>query len=234
MKEIGPIERPRTLMGLAYEEIKNLLTTGRLEFDTIYSANHFADILRVSRTPVREALLQLTAEGFLVSVQGRGFKIREFSEKEIRDFFETREMIETYVIEHLASRLTEMDFEQLRESSRRMRESADLGTTHAFLEADRDFHMSLVRRYNNLLLESIMEDIRSLISLFGQKALSRAGRTQEVIDEHERVLGALSQKDEKEAVEAMMYHLTTTEKYLLENLKFNEKTGKGESPKHFA
>jgi DNA-binding GntR family transcriptional regulator len=231
MKEIGPIERPRTLMELAYGEIKSLLTTGRLQFDTIYSANHFAEILRVSRTPVREALLQLTAEGFLVSVQGRGFKIRGFSEKEIRDFFETRKMIETYIIEHLVDLLNEQDLENLNESCQRMRECTDSGTTNTFLEADKDFHMRLVHRYSNLFLESIMGDIRNLISIFGQKALSRSGRTREVIEEHERILGALRCKDKKEAVHAVLDHLETTEKYLFDHFNLDEKASKTESLK---
>lgn len=232
MKEICPIERPRTLTGLAYEEIKNLLTTGQFEFDAIYSANHFADILRVSRTPAREALLQLAAEGLLVAVQGRGFKIREFSEKEIKDFFETRKMIETYVIRHLAGSLTEDDFKQLRDSCKRMEESAELRSNPDFLEADKEFHMCLIRRYNNLLLESVMEDIRNLISIFGQKSLSREGRAKEVIEEHERILKALLQKDETGSVDAMMDHLITTEKYLLENYPFNGKANRESSARH--
>jgi DNA-binding GntR family transcriptional regulator len=219
MREINPIERPRTLMELAYEEIKEFLTTGHLEFDKIYSANQFADMLKVSRTPVREALLQLTAEGFLVSVQGRGFKIRDFSEKEVKDFFETRKIIETYVIEHLVGSLTEQDLQYLDERCHQMGIHIGSGNSNAFLEADKEFHMSLVHRYNNFLLKSIMGDIRDLISIFGQKALSHAGRTQEVVDEHRRILQGLRQMDGQEAVRAMVHHLETTEKYLIENLK---------------
>jgi DNA-binding GntR family transcriptional regulator len=219
MREINPIERPRTLMELAYEEIKELLTTGHLEFEKIYSANQFADMLKVSRTPVREALLQLTAEGFLVSVQGRGFKIRDFSQKEVRDFFETRGMIETYVIEHLVGSLVEQDLQRLEESCHQMGTHIDSGNTNAFLEADKEFHMNLVHRYNNFLLKSIMGDIRDLISIFGQRALSHAGRTQEVVSEHRRILDGLRRRDGQEAVRAMLYHLETTENYLIENLE---------------
>lgn len=205
-------------MGLAYERIKKLLTTGQLEFGKIYSANQFAEILGVSRTPVREALLQLTTEGYLVSTLGRGFKIRDFSQKEVKDFFETRQMIEVYVIEHLVNLLDEDDFRYLEECCLRMRKNLGAAQTMAFLEADKDFHMSLVRRYHNLFFESIMGDIRNLISIFGQRALSHPGRTREVIEEHERILQSLRQMNRKEAVDAMVFHLDTTEKYLLEHL----------------
>ena len=219
MKQISPIKRPKTLTGLAYEEIKKLLTTGQLEFGKIYSANQFAEILGVSRTPAREALLQLTTEGYLVSTLGRGFRIRDFSEKEIKDFFETRQMIEVYVIKHLVNLLNELDFRNLEECCIRMRKNSGAAHVTAFLEADKDFHMSLVHRYNNLFLESIMGDIRNLISIFGQRALSHPGRTKEVIEEHERILQSLRQMNGKEAVDAMLSHLDTTERYLLENLR---------------
>lgn len=218
MKKIKKIKRPGTLQILVYEKIKELLITGQLEFNTIYSANQFAETLGVSRTPIREALLQLAAEGLLISIQGRGFKIKEFSEKEITDFFEARKMIEAYVIGRLAGVVTEQDLKELDASIKQMIDRADRGDTYGFLEADKTFHMNLIHRYNNHLLESIMENIRNLISIFGQKALNSSGRFQEVINEHQSILQALHQKDKKKTVKSMNYHLNTTEKYLLENL----------------
>ena len=77
--------------------------------------------------------------------------------------------------------------------------------------------MNLVHRYDNFLLVSIMQNIRNLISIFGGRALSHRERFQEVIDEHEVILEAIKQKNKKKAVQSIVYHLNTTEKYLLEN-----------------
>ena len=68
MDNLIKLEQPGTLQNQAYKRIKTLLISSQLEFDEVYSANHFAEILGVSRTPIREALLQLTAEGFFVSL----------------------------------------------------------------------------------------------------------------------------------------------------------------------
>ena len=62
MDNLITLEQPGTLQNQAYERIKTLLISGQLEFDEVYSANHFAEMLGVSRTPIREALLQLTIE----------------------------------------------------------------------------------------------------------------------------------------------------------------------------
>lgn len=214
---IEKIERPETLLSLAYEKIKGLLVAGELKQDTIYSANQFAEMLGVSRTPVREALLQLTAEGFLISIQGRGFKIKEFSVKEIRDFFETRLMIETYIIERLTENVSPDDIRSLEDSLSQMKECDAKNDRYGFLEADKAFHMKLVHRHENLLLESIMENIRNLISILGRKALTSSGRTEEVLKEHKKIIEGLRNGDAKKAAAAMRHHLSTTENHIVEN-----------------
>ncbi len=164
MDNLSKLEQPGTLQNLAYERIKTLLINGQLEFDEVYSANHFAEILGVSRTPIREALLQLTSEGFFVSLRGRGFKIKEFSEKEIQDFFEARKMIEAYVIEQLVDEVSAEDLKPLDDSLAQMINGHKKTETYSFLEADKSFHMNLIRRYQNSPLEPIMGNIRDFIS----------------------------------------------------------------------
>ena len=219
MEYLLKLEQSETLQNQAYERIKALLINGQLEFDEVYSANHFAEILGVSRTPVREALLQLTGEGFFISLRGRGFKIKEFSKKQIKDFFEARKMIEAYVIEQLVDQISEEDMKPLDDSLARMLNDHHHSGSYHFLEADKSFHMNLIHRYKNRLLESIMGNIRDFISIFGQKALASSGRTQEVIREHQDILEALYQKDKIKAVRAIKHHLDKTEKSLLENLE---------------
>jgi len=212
------IQRPETLLSLAYDRIKGLLVSGQLHFDEIYSANQFAEMLGVSRTPVREALLQLAAEGLLIPVQGRGFKIKGFSEKEIKDFFEARLMIETYVIARLVKGIGGEDVKALQTSLKQMAQSAEKGDMCAFLDADKAFHMNLVRRYTNRLLESIMENIRNLISILGQRALSSSGRIEEVLREHQAIVEAVKARDANKAAKAMSHHLNRSEQTIIETL----------------
>ena len=217
MENINKIERPGTLQALAYDRIKGLMIAGELDFDSIYSTNQFAEILGVSRTPVREALLQLSAEGLLTSMQGRGFKIKKFSENRIKEFFETRQMIESYIIEQLVDSNVELDLNELDEIMIQMKNCADKGDIYGFLETDKAFHMNLIRRYGNRFLTSIMENIRDLIAIFGRKALASPGRIHEVIKEHQTIIQALKQKNKQKAAESIKYHLAATEKSLVEN-----------------
>jgi DNA-binding GntR family transcriptional regulator len=74
MENLSKLEHTGTLQNQAYYRIKTMLISGQLDFDQIYFASQFTEISGVSRTPIREALLQLTAEGFFVSLRGRSFK----------------------------------------------------------------------------------------------------------------------------------------------------------------
>lgn len=210
-----PITRPASLKDAAYGQIKNLLTSGRMEHERLYSAQYFADMLGVSRTPIREALLQLASEGFLVCLDVRGFKIKEFTAKEIGDVFDTRTLIETHVLQRFAADPNAEDLRCLEQSLKTMTACAAQGDAHGFLEADREFHMVPARRLGNLHLLTIMENIRNHVSVFGLKALARPGRYAEVIREHTAIVSALRQKDRKKAVQALDQHLTATQQHLL-------------------
>jgi DNA-binding GntR family transcriptional regulator len=212
----APIERPGSLKDAAYREIKSQLVSGKLAHDKIYSAQHFAAMLGVSRTPVREALLQLAGEGFLVCLDVRGFRVRQFSEREIRDVFETRHIIETFVVKQLLEKFEPADVRHLHQNLRTMTRHAKAGNAHGFLEADKEFHMWLVRRTGNQMLVGIMDNIRIHMAIFGLKALAHPGRFQEVIREHRSILRALYHKDKKRALLAVHHHLANTEKYLFE------------------
>ncbi len=215
MIDAKPIERRGNLKELAYQEIKTQLLAGGFKRDRVHSANEFAEALGISRTPAREALLQLVAEGHLVRVENQGFRIKEYSEKEIRDFFEARRLVETYVVERVTGTLGADDLLRIDENLRRMKELARKGDHDAFLETDREFHTSLVRDYDNLLLESVMERIRSHFAIFGLAAISHAGRVEEILREHHAVIRALHAGDKEKAAAAMRDHLLITEKYVL-------------------
>ncbi len=215
MMHARPIERPGSLKDRAYQEIKRQLLGGGLRRDSVYSAAQFAGLLGVSRTPAREALLQLVTEGHLVSVDNQGFRIKEYSEKEIRDFFEARRLLETHVAGHVAGTLDAVALRKIDADLKRMTELARRGKHEAFIEIDREFHSSLVRRHDNLFLESVMDRIRSHFAVFGLAAISHPGRAQEILREHRAIVDALHAGHKAKAAAAMRQHLLVTERVVL-------------------
>ena len=224
MLDVPRLRRPHGLKEQAYDQVRSLILRGKLALDTVYSAAQFADMLGVSRTPVREALLQLVTEGYLSVIKQEGYTLRRFTEKEIRELFETRRLIETYVAEQVTGKLTETDVRQLRSTLKSMAALAGEGDTAGFLETDRAFHMTLLARLDNRLLASIMENIRGQVSLFAMQAVaSHKGRTAEILREHGEILETLRGKDPRKAVRAVVDHLETTRQHVLGSLRTDAK-----------
>jgi DNA-binding GntR family transcriptional regulator len=225
MLEIPRLRRASGLKEQAYDQLRSLILMGQLAPDSVYSAAQFAERLGVSRTPVREALLQLVSERFLTVIKQEGYTLRRFTEKEIRELFETRRLIETYVAEQITGKLTDADVRELRAMIRSMASLAGENNTAGFLETDRAFHMALVQRLDNRLLASIMENIRGQVSLFALQAVSsHKGRTDEILREHGDILETLRGKDPRKAVRAVVDHLETTQKHVLGYLQARTKS----------
>ncbi|MBE7463968.1 MAG: GntR family transcriptional regulator [Planctomycetes bacterium] len=215
MTSTRPIARPETLKDLVYRRVRDLLLSGRLSAEDVHSANQLADTLGVSRTPVREALLQLAAEGILVPLKGRGYQVRRFSRREVREFFEAREAIECHIVAGLAAR-EDLALEALEQAGRRMADAADNRDREQFLAADEDFHQALLAQHGNRLLRATLENFRACILLMGYTALEQEGRMQEVLREHAAILHALRERDAAGAVLAMRRHLAATEAHLVD------------------
>lgn len=211
---VKPVVRPDTMTSHAYAEVRRQLMLGQMHPGVVYSANFFARLFGMSRTPVREALIQLASEGFLVPVLGRGFMIREYSGREIEELMEARQIIEPYIIEHVVGQLTEQDFRRLDDSLANMREAAAQGAQAEFLENDVSFHMILVSAYKNSFLKLIIEKVRNITLIFRHKSLTSDGRMAQVIAEHEDILDALRSQDVRRAREAIQNHMTNTQRYL--------------------
>src|SRR5437879_6169248 len=99
-----------------------------------------------------------------------------------------------------------------------MAASANRADGSCFLEADKEFHMVPVRRLGNQHVVSIMENIRSYISLFGLRGQPLQGRYEEITRAHSAIQEALGNKDRKKAVLAVRHHLDTTERHLVKHI----------------
>lgn len=211
------VQRPKTLKEQSYQQIRDLLKSGELVHDQLYSANQLAERLNVSRTPVREALLQLEAEGLLVQLDGRGFHPKRHTEKDAQDFFAIRMLFEMFAIKGMAANAKGHDLDSMEEHLDVMRLAAKASDAAAFIKADEAFHLVIIRGCGNGLIESFWRNIRDLISVFGRQVLLRPQRMDEAIAEHTTVLSGLRRRDTASAIKALQVHLDATQSRLLES-----------------
>ncbi|MGE7979724.1 MULTISPECIES: GntR family transcriptional regulator [Psychrobacillus] len=186
----------RTASQQAYEEIRDRILNGEITGGTKVVEEKLATETGFSRTPIREALRQLTNEGLIVNK-----KVVQPSEKDLRNLFQMRILLEGFAAKTAATYLPEQDLETLANCIKVGRE----GTPEEIMEANELFHQIIVNSSGNSHMIETIDRMKSIIYLF-RKTVVLYKRPQ-LIDEHEEIYKAISQQDTEQAKELMEKHL---------------------------
>ena len=195
---------PRAL----YEEVAELLRQRifqrELEPGSWIDELKLAEEYGISRTPLREALKVLAAEGLVTMKVRRGAYVTEVSEKDLADVYHLLALLESDAAGVVAERATDAEL-------------AELQTLHAELEtavAERDrffalneqFHMRVLELARNRWREQMVADLRKVMKLNRHNSLLKTGRIDESLAEHRAIVAALAQRNAALAVQRMREH----------------------------
>jgi DNA-binding GntR family transcriptional regulator len=161
----------------------------------------------ISRTPLREALKVLAAEGLVVLKPRRGCYVTELSEQDIDEVFPVMAMLEGRVAELAARRATSADFSRLAAIHDELEKHAAANNADRFFEANQRFHTGLQEIAGNRYLAQLIDDARKLIKLTRRDSLRLEGRLKQSLQEHREILEALRAKDAALARQCMHDHL---------------------------
>jgi len=138
----------KTIASAVAGEMRSRILSGRLVAGAQLRQDALAEEFDVSRIPVREALMQLEAEGLVVIHPHRGAVVSELSLDEIREVFELRAQLEPRLLRASAPRLTEADFDMLRAIGPRYAALQAVGDVAGCAELNTAFHLGLYRHAN--------------------------------------------------------------------------------------
>ena len=225
MPKLKSLDQPASLSNLAYDAILKSILSNAMRPDEIYNEMALAKDLGISRTPVREALLELSVQGLVTFLPRKGIVINRFTENDVDEIFEIRRAIDSTAVEKLASVHPPPDTRLLWKSIKQQNDAVKKNDHWKYLRADRDFHIALSKLTGNQRLVAIAENIRNMVHLMGTQALEFPGRMQEVIDEHTRIIEAIEQRKPQQAREAIVDHLNKSEQAVLDTFHHNKTTG---------
>ena len=207
MPRFEAIKQPESLSKKAYEAIRKSILSGDWKIGEIYNEKAIAADLGISRTPVREALLELASQGLIIFLPRRGLMVNRFTRRDVDEIFELRKAIELAAVVKITKASPPFDLFEIEESLLQQRKTAKQKDYLAFMEADRSFHTYFSKLTNNRRLIAILENLRDMIHLMGTKALSVEGRALAVIEEHQAIFDAVKKGNVDEARRAMEAHL---------------------------
>lgn len=190
-----------------YLFIRSAIVTGALQPGEIYPVKFFADRVGVSRTPVREALLDLAGRGFVEVLPNRGFRITAVTEKEQDEIAAVRSMLEVPAMGLVARLITVKAISKARLLCANTVETARCGDLPRFLETDHIFHLYLIDQCGNRRLTQMVAELRDRMHLHGMPRLAETGALVTAGAEHTELVDALAAHDERRAQEVITHHL---------------------------
>ncbi|RLB88975.1 MAG: hypothetical protein DRH26_12505 [Deltaproteobacteria bacterium] len=209
---LNKINKPEPLAKTALKILRRSILTNELKAGVIYNEKSLATDLGISRTPVREALLELASKKLVKFLPQKGVIVTIFSNEEIDDAFEMRTALELFSIQKICLNYKTLDISSLVQNLAEQKDADKCQNKLAFMEADREYHIQFSRLTGNKYLIDMMHEMRDIMHHMGFMGLGIQGRMQEVIHEHENILNTIIQGDVDQAKEYMRYHLEASRK----------------------
>lgn len=163
--------------------------------------------LGISRTPLREALKVLAAEGLVQLKPRRGCYVAALSEQDLDEIFPVMALLEGRCAQEATAKATEADLERLTAIHAALERHAASGDADRFFEANQQFHDALQELAGNRWLKQLIEETRQFIKLTRRDSLNLQGRLKQSLVEHRAILAAVQRRDTEAAGKLMHDHL---------------------------
>lgn len=201
-----------------YVYLKNAIINRELSPSTVYSEQWVASHLGVSRTPVREAILQLKQEYFVEVLPYKGFTVKEMSLDDVRDTFQIRQALEGFCVIQIAQNnettVVKKVFEKLDSALVELQKCSDSNNPNDFVYYDAQFHSQIIHYANNERLISTYNEIRYRFERITLRVLTEHERMNSTIDEHKKIYEMMRSGKPWEAYQAIQIHLVGTQKIM--------------------
>lgn len=212
---------PRQSLGAAVvERLREKILSGELREGEQLRQDAIACEFQISRIPVREALSHLAAEGLVTLVANRGAVVSALSPEEIMELFETRAVLECYMLRCAIPRMKPEDFQRAEEVLRRYEESLEKDSeVESWGRWNWSFHSALYAPANRSKMLALVKNLNvncdryTRLHLVVTRAEHRAGLA------HRELLEACKTKDPDLAAAALWKHITDAGQYLKEFIK---------------
>ena len=202
-----------------YEHLKSNVLSGRLNPGERLTEEHLAEKLGVSRTPVREALHKLEAEGLIKALETRGFVVSRDSKDEVEELFELRAILEGYALRAVCEKIPEEVVERLDGFVTKAEEALRRNRIDEVFKWNTEFHDTL----HSLVTEKrrihqLMVNIRKYVLRYRKDTLQYPDGGKKAVEGHRKILLALRMKDPDLCERIMRDHIRQAKEDALQSL----------------
>ena len=197
----------KPLVTQVVEEIRRLIRANQFVSGQRLSEQRLCKRLGVSRTPLREALRILGAEGLVTISPNKGARVAESSIEDTFHMFEAMGVLEGSCARLAAEKLTDSDLEKMERIHEQLEICHRNGDPESYMSWNREFHEFVQEKAGNPVLGKIVSGLRDLILLHRYRQIYRPGRFDDSMEEHRRLIEAFRARDSGRAERLMQTHL---------------------------
>ncbi|MBM7583425.1 DNA-binding GntR family transcriptional regulator [Caldicoprobacter guelmensis] len=208
--------KPLSLKEITYRVIKEKLLNLEIEPGSRIREDILAEEMSVSRTPVREAVRQLVAEGFIRDIPRKGLFFIDFTPDVISDLLDVREALEKLAVRKCIEKITRAQLKELEQLVKKFEESLNVGEYENCNILDSMFHKKIVEITGNkklidfvYIIEEFMQIVRKL-----EMYEDKIGKNINALEDHKKILEAIRNKDKEKAETAVKNNIESMKKNL--------------------
>lgn len=213
-----------SLADQAFNSIKDAIIAGKLAQQEELPEEKLATDLGISRTPIREALKRLAAEGLVQMNKAKPATVATFTKDNALHYMEIRKLLEIHNIEKNADRLSEGVLYELSKNLEGQLEAIESNDYNSFMDYDRAFHLQLANIGDNVKLADLISQMNTGVNrafLFLSNTLPVSAK--DAYMEHVKIVQALEKQEKDLAKQLMIVHLGNVETRFLNYYTGEEK-----------
>ncbi len=188
---------PRALYEEVAERLRQRIFKRELTPGSWIDELKIAEAYGISRTPLREALKVLAAEGLVTMKVRRGAYVTEVSERDLSDVYHLLSLLESDAAAAVAASASIEQLEALQDLHQELENAGKPGTQdrERFFEINERFHMLLLAIANNRWRDQMVNDLRKVMKLNRHNSLLKSGRIEDSLNEHRALMRAITLRD---------------------------------------
>ena len=192
-----------------YRLLKKAIITGKIAQGEKVTIRKISAVTDLSLTPIREALLKLEQDGIVIRSTAGHFFTRRFSQKEIKQIFSLRILLEAYSAAEVIKNVTEEDISLLEQNVIESKKALKQGLINKVSELNMEFHDHLNAISHDEILQELQQRIADKVWINTSAALWAPGMATRSLTQHEKIIEALKAKDLELVTQLLKEHVVS-------------------------
>jgi len=212
----------KSLVTSIVEKIEEQILSGELKPGERIFEQRLCEDLNVSRSPVREALITLESQGFVVKEARKGVRVAEFTPKEITDAYTIRANLESLATYLAVNRSSPSLIEKLEALNDKLKQISATGPSSEYYRINLEFHDAIINECGNEQLIQMLHVFIKKTARYRKQILFYPGRIEESLKKHEKLIQSLKERNARRAEKIRKELILSSIKHLKLNTEKKE------------